>query len=228
MAWLPNLLNMLLSLYCHVSLRIFQKGHNVLFLRKNLFRDMRLKAEIFDLNDKVFDVNGQDLKPLVSSPLPPRNHGAVLRPAERMCVCPAHTQATQAHTLLNTYKNTGTQAEKSGLRAGDVIVEVEGRSLAGVAPGDAAHALAGPSESVVSVSARRENSETGSTVVQTTLLRDVSGDDAIAGTVAALGNAQDVERFWNELGIACDDKMELHLKEARAREMLLQRVAPAR
>ena len=137
-----------------------------------------------------------------------------------MRVSRTHTRNTCAHTV----KHTGTQAAESGLRPGDVIVEVEGRSLAGVAAGDAAHALAGPSKSLVSVSARRENSERGASVVQTTLLRDVSEDDAIAGTVAALGKAQDVEKFWNQLGVTCDDKLKLQLKEARAREMLFQRV----
>lgn len=137
-----------------------------------------------------------------------------------MRVSLTHTRNTHAHT----FKHTGTQAAESGLRPGDVIVEVEGRSLAGVAPGDAAHALAGPSKSLVSVLARRENSEIGASVVQTTLLRDVSEDDAIAGTVAALGKTQDVEKFWNQLGVTCDDKLKLQLKEARAREMLFQRV----
>ena len=32
-AWLPNRLKILLSLYCHVSLRILQTRHNVLFRR---------------------------------------------------------------------------------------------------------------------------------------------------------------------------------------------------
>ncbi len=109
-----------------------------------------------------------------------------------------------------------------------MIVEVEGRSLAGVAAGDAAHALAGPSESLVSVLFRREDGKKGARMVQTTLLRDVSEDDAIAGTVAALGKAQDVETFWNQLGVTCNEKMALQLKETQAREMLSRTALIAR
>ena len=131
----------------------------------------------------------------------------------------ARTHPTHTHT--NTH--TGTHAGESGLREGDVIVEVEGRSLADVTSGDAAHALAGPSGSCVLVSAIRQGAHKGTVVVKTNLVRDVSEDDAIEATVAAIGQAKDVERFWKQLGIACNDKMEHQLQEARTREMLSQR-----
>ena len=102
-------------------------------------------------------------------------------------------------------------------------MEVQGRSLAGVSSGDAAHALAGPSGSCVLVLATRQDPHKGRVIVEANLLRDVSEDDAIGATVAAMGQAKDVERFWKQLGIAFNDKMEHQLKEARTREMVSQR-----
>jgi hypothetical protein len=102
-------------------------------------------------------------------------------------------------------------------------VEVEGRSLAGVSSRDAAHALAGPSGSYVLVSVRRQDTHKGTVVVTTHLVRDVSEDNAIEATFAAMGQAKDVERFWKQLGITCNDKMEHQLQEARIREMHSQR-----
>jgi hypothetical protein len=60
-------------------------------------------------------------------------------------------------------------------------------------------------------------------VVTTHLVRDVSEDNAIEATFAAMGQAKDVERFWKQLGITCNDKMEHQLQEARIREMHSQR-----
>jgi len=128
--------------------------------------------------------------------------------------------------LVVTGCKEGTDAASSGLREGDVIVTISGKSLAGVAAGDAAHALAGPSGSCVVVSARRDN-EGGASVLEATLMRDVSEDEAIAETVAALGKAQDAENFWQQLSIACNEKMERELKEARMKEMLPQRARMA-
>ena len=60
------------------------------------------------------------------------------------------------------------------------------------------------------VSARRGN-EGGASVLETTLMCDVSENDAIAETVSALGKAQDAEKFWRQPSIACIEKMEREL-----------------
>jgi hypothetical protein len=170
---------------------------------------------------------------LICLSVPPRNQSVCLEacrkyvrvfkfPHARM----QHTQInthTHKHTHTHTNTHTGTHAGESGLREGDVIVEVEGRSLAGVSSRDAAHALAGPSGSYVLVSVRRQDTHKGTVVVTTHLVRDVSEDNAIEATFAAMGQAKDVERFWKQLGITCNDKMEHQLQEARIREMHSQR-----